>query len=100
MDSRILGLAFASFLLAACATTKPKPIVQQPLKLSGPSDILKHTCGEFGCDEAVKQRCGEKTAQILDKKFDDQSTDRRNQTTGVWVHTKKQLTHYRFRCVE
>lgn len=87
-------------LLVACATTEPKPIVQQPLKLSGPSDVKTHSCGEFGCDDAVQDLCGEKTAQILDKRFDDQSTDRKNHTTGEWVRHKKQLTHYSFRCVE
>jgi len=99
LNYRTSGLVGLSVMLVACATTKPKPIVQQPLKLSGPSDVKNHTCGEFGCDAAVKERCGEKTALILDKRFDDRSTDRKDQVTGIWVHNKKQVTHYSFRCI-
>ena len=99
MMKYLLGAGLA-LLLTACAASAPKPIVQQPLKLSGPSDVQTYTCGEQGCDEKINRLCGDRTANILDKKFVDKSTDSKDHATGVWRHIKNQSTVYKYRCLD
>ena len=86
--------------LQACATNTQKPIVNEPLTLSGPNDIKKHVCGEMGCDDVVKQMCGTKTTKIILRNFVDNSRDVKNQTTGTWKRNKDQRTYYHFRCID
>lgn len=89
----------AASALMGCASSSPKPIVNEPLKLVGPQDAKTHICGETGCDEEVEALCGEGTMQLLDKQFIDNSGYTKNHHTGQFQKHKDQTTKYLYRCI-
>ena len=85
-------------LMGMACSTAPKPIVNQPLKLSGPQDAKTYSCGKTGCEGIVNTLCGDKPVEILDKNFVNDNSSTKNHHTGQFTRNRNHKTQYVYRC--
>ena len=97
----ILPLSIIVTLVTACSTTPidEKPNMQSPLKLSEANETMNHSCGSYGCDDQLRERCEGSDFRILSQDTANKYNSRKNNVTGGFDNNRTESVNIVFKCL-